>query len=203
MSYASQVRVPLQFNAQAREGRRLNVATFLTETSQPGPGQTGFDEPGGIGDGADAALVGWAGFEWKSFCREPSTPTESQFGEWGACKTGYSSNWDGEWPSQAFQSANARTYAPAIAGTAVSMYYNVTSFEFELVYDATAATTEGNLTEIFVWPDHYPNGLNLTTSVSGGNGTAVATYDGNSSVTVVLDADLGWRITVSIAPLDS
>ena len=196
-----QLSVPLQFRAQAREGKRLGVATFLTETSQPGPGQTGFDEPGGIGDGADTALVGWAGFEWKSFCRDSPTPTESQLGEWGACKTGYSSNWDGDMPSEAFQSANARTYAPAVAGTAVSMRFNVTSYEFELVYDAvTAVTAEGNPTEIFVWPGHYPNGFSLMARVSGGDGDVVATFDGVSSVHVVGDVSTGRRITVSISP---
>ena len=160
------------------------------------------DEPGGIGDGADAALVGWVGFEWKSFCREASTPptTESQLGDFGSCKTGYSSDWAGDEPSAEFQSANARSYARAVAGRAVSMFYNVSSFDFELVYDATAATRAENPTEIFVWGiGHYARGVNATVSTSDGADGCAASYDGASQVRVACDLEEGTRVAVRVS----
>jgi len=223
---APQFNVPLQFEAQARSGKSLGVGTFLTETSQPGPGQTGFDEVGGIGDGADAALVGWAGFEWKSFCRDqdsgpdadadsgagpdadpdsstasPASP--SQLGQFGACKTGYSSNWDSDVPSEEFQSANARSYATAVAGHAVSMFYNVSNCDFELVYDSTDITTDENPTEIYVWgAGHYPSGLLITASASTSKGTVAvpAVWDGVSQVKVIASGlEEGTRISVRVS----
>ena len=39
---------------------------------------------------------------------------QSQLAEWGACKTGYSKDWDSDFPD--FAEATGRTYARAVAG---------------------------------------------------------------------------------------
>ena len=200
--------VSLQFEAQGRVARRLATAAFLTETSEPGPGQTGFDEPGGIGDGADAALQSWAGFEWKSFCREASgsnetTAPQSQFGEYGSCKTGYSRNWPARTgPSEAFKLAVARTYARATAGEITAMHFNVSTAAFDLKYVVTAESLKGKdglQTDIFFYPQHYPRGAVLSASASDGQEVNI-TFDGTTSIKVSTGGNTraGTRIHVQV-----
>ena len=197
--------VPLQFTKQAAAAVRLQTAAFLTETSQPGSGTAGVDfmRPGGIGDGADAALQSWAGYEWKAFCREeagvPVTHV-SQLGAWGACKTGYSrGNWDGRQLNATVQEASARTYARAVAGVTTRMYFNVSSGDFELQYAAKDAG--GAPTEIFAWRPRYPGGALVTATASAG--TMRVEYDaagGSSLVHVYAGTDVaeGVRVVVNI-----
>ena len=139
----------------------------MTETSEPGPGQHGFDVEGGIGDGADAALQSWAGYEWKSFCRprEGSMANISQYGAFGACKTGFAAAWAGPAPSEALQAANARTYAMAVAGVAQKMHFNVTSKAFRLEWIVSSQVAP---TEIFAWKHNYPGGLFIEATTTVG-----------------------------------
>ncbi len=173
----------LQFKAQARVAKELGTATFLTETSQPfmppgsgdGEKEDGFSIKGGIGDAADSTLTGWAGYEWKSFCRESGDrDNKSQMGAYGACKTGYSSDWDGSEPPVEFQLANARTYARAIAGRAERMHFDVETKAFELKYVLTEVSFRGSETEIYTFEMNYPNGVTVDVK-----GPAVAVLDGN------------------------
>ena len=202
----------LQFEAYSAAARRLGTAAFLTETSAPGspwpaslPPKHRFETPGGVGDGADAALQSWAGFEWKSFCREAAGPETnvSQLGVWGACKTGYSHDWPGTAPTAASQAAYGRTWAPAVAGTTLSMFFNVTSAAFSLEYDAADPMTAAGAapTEIFIWPQRYPHGASVTAKAA--EGTVRVEYTrGGSTVQIHADDGLqpGARVSVSILP---
>jgi len=209
-----QLSVPLQYESYTQAAKRLGTAAFLTETSAPGspwpqrlaPSQR-FETPGGVGDGADAALQSWAGFEWKSFCREaPGTASGatnvSQLGSWGACKTGYSSDWPGNEPSAASKAAYGRTYATAVAGDIVAVYFNVTSGAFTLQYDAAGAVgiAQPLPTEIFLWPERYPGGANVTAAAS--EGAVRVEYGGPGSSLVKVYADqvkAGVRVVVTVA----
>ncbi|GMI14189.1 hypothetical protein TrLO_g13048 [Triparma laevis f. longispina] len=146
-----------QFKAQKRVAKKLKSGMFLTETSQPDGKNVNFCSKGGIGDAADSSLTSWAGWEWKSFCREEEG-SDIQVGEWGACKTGYSANWDGPEPSEEFQTSNGRTYAHFVAGEIEEMKYDVKTKDFELTY--SVGEGEG-VTEIYCRPEHYANGVNV------------------------------------------
>ena len=166
----------LQFKAQARVANNLGTGLFLTETSQPGPGKEGetdkFSCAGCIGDAADATLVSWAGYEFKSFCRE-SDATESgqsQMADWGACKTGYSKDWSSDSPD--FMSAAGRTYARAVAGNVVSMSLDMETMEFRLEYDVSDVSLSGAVTEIFAYAGNYEKGMDVNVE-----GSAVYDFD--------------------------
>ncbi|GMH56601.1 hypothetical protein TrVE_jg11694 [Triparma verrucosa] len=149
-----------QFKAQKRIAQKLKSGMFLTETSQPDGNNVKFCSKGGIGDAADESLTSWAGWEWKSFCREEEG-SDSQVGSWGACKTGYSSNWPGDEPTEAFQESNGRSYAQFVAGDVKAMRYDVDSKEFHLKYEVTAESSFAASTEIYCRPDHYPDGVKV------------------------------------------
>jgi len=193
----------LQFGAQAGAARRLGCAAFLTETESPGPHKATpghFEWPGGVGDGADSALQHWVGWEWKTFFRRASDATNiSQLDEWGAGKTGSgrAEFFTPAGPVQLFQSANARTYARAVAGHAVSMFFNVTSSDFELQYDIVDGAPTAP-TEIYLWPERYPNGADVSASAS--RGAVHVDFDGRSRVLVHPAAGLerGSRVVVTI-----
>merc|ERR1712217_940014 len=138
-----------QFDAYQIAARRLKTAAFMTE-SDHAPGREIL--AGDIGDGADAVLQSWASWEWKSFVRGGNSSNPSQFADYGSGKTGHAGDWPGPVPSADFQKGLARTYAVAIAGKAESMFFNVTSYDFDLKYvvqngDPSIATV------IHIWPE--------------------------------------------------
>ena len=95
-----QISIPFQFRTQASVSRRLQTGVFLTETGNQN------ERSSAVADGADAALVSWSGWEWKSFCRPcaqwvsvGSNVSASQFDCWGACKTGFGHAWPSRLPA--------------------------------------------------------------------------------------------------------
>ena len=191
-----QISVPFQFTVYQLAARRLKTAAFMTE-SDHAPGRE--VAVGDVGDGADAALQSWATWEWKNFYRGADSAV-SQFAEWGAAKTGAGHVWPGLQPSLDFQTGYARTYAPAIAGEAESMYFNVTSGDFKLVYTTTATTANGESsmpTEVYVWPERYPGGAAVVARAS--SGTMRIQYDGKGSqVLIYPGADVAPRTRVTV-----
>merc|ERR1740123_1673955 len=103
---------------------------MVTETSD-GDGLMNIKE---LADAADAGLQSWNGWEWKSFCRE-STHQTGQLGTWGAFKTGYGPEWNGQGPDATFQAENARTYASAVAGEIATMHFDTFTGAFALEHD--------------------------------------------------------------------
>ena len=204
--YASVNRAPApQIEAQVHSAVRLRTAAFLTETSNPGTtGATHFSTIGGVGDVADARLQSWAGFEWKRFCREEPVPNNtSQFGSFGACKTGDGRESfmgeGGRAPTPSVQWNATRTYAMAIAGQAISMYFNFSSAAFDLQYDASGLPSSAS-TDIFVWPARYPGGASV--HATAGATSMLVEYDGRSnSVKVRPERTLtaGTRVVISIS----
>ncbi|GMI32093.1 hypothetical protein TrCOL_g9172 [Triparma columacea] len=189
----------LQFKAQQRISKKLGAGTFLTETSQPDltKDSDGFSVKGGIGDAADATLSSWAGYEWKSFCREGPESSESQMGEWGACKTGYSRNFNGDRPEDEFMVANGRTYARAVAGKKESMLFDVDTKDFILVYRVNGVSKTQE-TEIFAYYLNYPDGLSVDVQGAGAEGV----WDeetGKVSVRVGEGAREGEKVTVRLS----
>lgn len=180
---APQFDVSMQFNAFTRDAKRLGTAAFLTETSMPGSdGADKFSIPGGIGDGADQHAQSWAGYQWKSFFREPAGPDpESQFGSWGSHKTGTTANWPGTEPAQSVKEASARTYAKSVAGEIRSMFFNVTSGDFELRYNCAKLCDA--VTDIFAWPERYPGGPRVEVQADSGD-VHVEVLGGGSQVQV-------------------
>jgi endoglycosylceramidase len=195
--------VTLQFDAETNRAQKLGTGAFLTETGFDGRDTNPvFQRPGGVADGADAALQSWAAYEWKSFCREQSPANDkSQLGDWGACKTGFAHAWPDNGPVAGFQSGYARTYARAVAGKIVSMFFNVSSSQFKLQYEVSDIDLQAAAaTEIFLWPSRYPGGANVTAAASVG--TVKVDYDGTGSSVRVYPGEgikEGARVTVSIS----
>merc|ERR1711964_705566 len=82
-----------------------------------------------------------AHWEWKDFCKDKFfNPSSSQFGEWGACKTGY-----GGGPFQGHVGPVklqillledlASPYATAIAGNFTSQQFDRSSGDYSLDFD--------------------------------------------------------------------
>jgi endoglycosylceramidase len=195
-----------QLEAQARAAERLDTAAFLTETSMPGTtGASHFSAVGALGDQADAQLQSWAGFEWKSFCRERPVPSNtSQFGVFGACKTGdgrESFTGDGgRAPTPSVQRDATRTYATATAGRIVSMFFNVSSDDFALVFDSIGLPASVS-TEIFVWPARYAGGAAVT-AVAANGAAMLVEYDGAGHTVKVRPESalpVGTRVVVTVA----
>ena len=189
-----------------RSARKLGTASFLTETSNPGThGADKFAIPGGVGDQADALLQSWAGFEWKSFCREEAAgPSNvSQFGVFGACKTGYGADSftgdGGLAPTPSVQRDATRTYATAIAGRAISMRYNGSSAAFTLVYNATGLASNIS-TEIFVWPARYPGGAVVAATASDGSAMLIDYNGAGNRIQVRASSELavGTQVVVTV-----
>jgi len=195
-----------QVSEFTQAARRLGTGAMMTETSD-GDGLMNIRE---AADGADGGAQSWAGWEWKSFCREGHSAEVSQLGSWGACKTGYGPVWQGSGgPDVAFISDNARTYATAVAGDIVSMNFDVTYGDFEMVYDVKdglqGQPNESSVSEIYVWPTRYPNGAVVTATTSSGMSPRVEYGGGDSTSIRVSSSGLvsGDRITVSVKAKDA
>lgn len=191
-----QILIEQQFEAYQIASRRLKTATFMTE-SDHAPGREIL--AGDIGDGADAVLQSWTSWEWKSFVRGGNASNPSQFADYGSGKTGHASQWPGPLPNSDFQKGLARTYAMSIAGEAKSMFFNVTSSDFELKY-VVRNLDSGVATEIYVWPERYPGGANVEASAS--SGSMRVDYDGKSSQVLVYSetgVQEGTQVVVKIS----
>ncbi|CAK9106592.1 Endoglycoceramidase (EGCase) (Glycosphingolipid-specific enzyme) (GSL-specific enzyme) [Durusdinium trenchii] len=157
----------IQFRFQLGAAERLKVGAMLTET---GVGFEHFNTAGGVADAADRQLQSWAGWEWKPFCieSEDTLVGKSQNAAWGACKTGVGTVWPSdEGPPEKERQGYARTYAPAVAGEILEMYFESATGRFRLSFRLNTAIATP--TELFVAPDvYYPNGLEVSAhDVSG------------------------------------
>eukprot|EP00756_Hemistasia_phaeocysticola_P032190 Hpha_TRINITY_DN16396_c1_g3::TRINITY_DN16396_c1_g3_i1::g.61005::m.61005 len=128
-----------------------------------------------------------------------ASETVSQYGEWGAPKTGHGVNWgvDGTPPAYYFTDL-ARTYAPRVAGVIQRMSFNSTTSEFHLEYTTTATA---GVTEIFVLPQRYTQGAAVTATASAGGDVSV-NYNGTAQWVRVQPAagtPVGARITVHVS----
>merc|ERR1712066_891997 len=132
--------------------------------------------------GADAVLQSWTSWEWKNFDRGDNFPSPSQLYDYGSGKTGHGRAWPGPIPGTMFQKSFARTYAVSIAGEALYMRFNVTSNDFVLKYNAPRIDSSIP-TEIYVWPERYPGGANVTATAS--SGSMRVQYDGEGSQVLV------------------
>merc|ERR1712194_296364 len=93
----------------------------------------------------------------------------------------------------------ARTWAPAIAGEAKAVFFNVTSSDFRLEY-VIKKSDPAVPTEIFVWPDRYPGGADVAATAS--DGSVRVEYDGTGrQVLVYADQGVkeGTRVVVKIS----
>ena len=61
--------------------------------------------------------------------------SSSQYFEWGAPKTGHGNNWNNGIPPAYFTKDLPRTYPVRTAGTLISMKFNATSADFEMMYE--------------------------------------------------------------------
>eukprot|EP00931_Biecheleriopsis_adriatica_P023946 TRINITY_DN15012_c0_g1_i2.p1 TRINITY_DN15012_c0_g1~~TRINITY_DN15012_c0_g1_i2.p1 ORF type:complete len:685 (+),score=124.34 TRINITY_DN15012_c0_g1_i2:75-2129(+) len=178
--------------------RRLGTGAMLTETSD-GDGLMEIKE---AADAADVGLQSWAGWEWKNFFREGEglVPIESQLAAWGANKTGVGPLWQNGAPDVSFQRDNARTFASAVAGDIVEMYFDTKYASFHLQYKTKEGVDMQVPTEIFLWPERYPGGALVEASASAGSVRVEYAGAGSSAVRVYPAEKLtaGTLIRVSI-----
>lgn len=149
------------FKLHIRDAERLGTGRMLTEFGAPSYNPT-YDVDAGS---ADSHLLSWILWEFKSYCQEDaqSSSWPSQWGKFGACRTGYGGvTWDessGQ-PDKDSYTHIARTYPTAVAGKIHSFTFDHTNSSFSLSYSLSlscAMPTEIYVDETF----HYPNGLQV------------------------------------------
>ena len=137
---------------------------------------------------------------WKSFARAGGQ-ANSQYGAWGSSKTGHGCNWPAPGVPPAYYTQElARTFAPKVAGMYTMMRFNSTTSTFQLEYTVGAKHVAALPTEIFVWPERYPGGANVSVLASAGQ--VRVDYDDNASKVLVYATEgmqMGSRVTVSIS----
>eukprot|EP01052_Picozoa_sp_SAG31_P036812 SAG31_NODE_4648_length_3069_cov_1.952525_1_plen_207_part_00 len=165
----------------------MQVAAFMTESDHaPGRETDGNYSRHIVGDVADQFLQSWATWEWKNFFRGDNIPPSQLASNWGAHVTGNAPAWPlappghDPQPLPFFQKAYARTYAPAIAGEANSMFFNVSNGDFRLEYIVTK-TDLRIATEIFVSHLWYPEGIRAVATASNGRMRVEQQWHGNLS----------------------
>ena len=149
-----------QIEVQRNVARKLSTGSMLTETMAPDQFEN-FYLKNGVADNCDRFLQSWATWEWKTFCRENNETIhgDSQWAEYGSCKTGYGMPWNKTSGRPRKAKYLARTHARAVAGNITSMKFNVDTGEFELKYHLD--TTIAMPTEIFISNEYYyQNGEN-------------------------------------------
>eukprot|EP00945_MAST-04E_sp_MAST-4E-sp1_P006840 g6840.t1 len=169
--------VELQMYFHRNEAKRIQTGRMLTETFAPDQ-DSYFGAKGGVADTADSFRQSWAVWEWKTFCRESNfifnSTRQEQWGEFGACKTGYGKPWDMATNRPYHAKEMARTYASAVAGNITSMKFNGDGRDlgedgdgaFTLSFALNTSITMP--TEIFVSSEYYyPNGFNVSVEPKG------------------------------------
>ena len=190
-----------QVSHHAAEAVRLGTAAMLTETESLWSGDVTKKGERNFTDACDAQLQGWADWGWKSFNREARDDPDpvSQYGAWGSPKTGHGLDWNGTEPPSYYFTALARTYAPRVVGSHIKMAFSAVTSEFELQYEV-GSLQEGLASEVFLWPQRYPGGANVT--VSTNVGAVRVEYDGEGSWVRLYPGEglqLGALVTVHIA----
>jgi len=130
----------------------------------------------------DTSLQSWADWGWKSFFRAGG-PAEadgpSQFGAWGSPKTGHGEDWNGTSPPGYYLTQLARTFAPRVVGSQLSMSFDGSTSAFKLEYRVGSRLDPTIPTEIFLWPGRYTGGASVTATAT--EGEVRVEYDGKAS----------------------
>ncbi|CAL1129550.1 unnamed protein product [Cladocopium goreaui] len=142
------------FQQRLKDARRLGTGLFLTETCC----DFFFED---AAPAVDSLGLSWLHWEWKPFCKN-STSSESQAGDFGACKTG-----SGGWPFadgvfiESMYRALARPYAQAIAGNFSFAHFGESGhFRLEFLADPNIKKPT-----VLSTPDIiYPAGFSLVVS---------------------------------------
>lgn len=167
--------VGLQMYFHKNEAMRIRTGRMLTETFAPDQ-DAYFGANNGVADTADKFRQSWAVWEWKTFCRESkfvlNSSRQEQWGEYGACKTGFGKPWDPATNRPFYANEMARTYAFAVGGNITEMIFNGVSRKgilggggsgdgtFTLVFAINTTITMP--TEIFVSTEYYyENGFDV------------------------------------------
>jgi len=177
------------------DARRLGTGAMLTEVS-------GGDTFPDVADAADTMGQSWAFWELKTFCKESNSTlsSPSQFGEYGACKTGYGGgliNPDGS-VNKAAMKPFARTYPLAVAGACHGFSFNTTTGQFSMEFEPNPDAT--GPTEVFAsqvyyyprWPPHVTVAPASALAVSFGPDRVVFQTNGLAA---------GVLIRVTISPM--
>lgn len=138
-------------------------------------------------DYCDKNLQGWLGWIYKPFDGFNGLPASNS----SFFKP------DGT-PNTTAISVIVRTYAPIVAGSTVSQFFNTTSKQFVLVYDMCISCNE---TVIFASKEYnYPNGFSVATNPAGK--VSYQIVDTNYiKIAPTATAGLNERITVAVNPL--
>lgn len=183
------------FQTRVRDADRMGVGVMLTEFERPMPfGKS--SKMGGSGwvvtvpdlrsraereaanhtdpftattRTADAYMISWSTWEYKTFCKETSityndTLWNSQSGAWGSCKTGVGDHnflFDNDGNQIDGTSRKlARTYARKIAGHGLYMHFDPQSTYFQVAFEIDISISAP--TEIFAHQRLlYPNGMSI------------------------------------------
>jgi len=162
------------FHQRVKDSQTLLTGAMLTEFERP-QGTDSADEDGDpfgpTCDHADAHLLSWACWEYKTFCKETNETlsSTSQAAAFGSCKTGYGEHlfWDDNGDQNLVASRKlARTYAQKTSGRSLKMNFNATSGAF--VFTWLLNSTIVQPTEIFAHQAlQYSTGMDVTVLPAG------------------------------------
>ena len=113
--------------------------------------------------------------------------------------TGHGVDWPGGNPPAYYHTDLARTYAPRVVGSYISMQFNSTTSAFELEYIVGSISTDIP-TEIFVMPSRYPGGAVVSATATVGSVNVV--YDGKSQWVKIFASSglqVGAHVTIKIS----